>query len=124
MSPNEHKFNIFVISAGGGAGKTRLVDELLVRDGGKTLHRSTSWTSRPQRPGEPDDAYEFVSRTEFEKRVEEDLTRPDEERFFVEFVRFAPDKTQPEVFDYYGTPQPDPPPGKDLIMVIELEGAA
>ncbi len=98
-------FLIIVVSGAGGAGKSTLVDELLKRD--TSLWRSTSWTSREQRSNEPDDAYIFVSRDEFEAERERGG--------FIEWVEF--------VDNYYATPWPQPPAGKDAILVIELKGA-
>jgi guanylate kinase len=98
-------FHIFVVSGAGGAGKSTIVDELLKRD--SSLWRSTSWTSRSRRDNEPEDAYVFVSREEFE--AERDRGG------FIEWVEF--------VDNYYATPWPNPPQGKDAVLVIELEGA-
>lgn len=58
---------IIVVSGPGGAGKGTLVDVLLERD--TALWLSRSWTTRAQREGEPDDAYVFVSRDQFHRRI-------------------------------------------------------
>jgi guanylate kinase len=68
---------------------------------------SRSWTTRPQRPGEPDDAYTFVDRSVFERRIAEGG--------FLEYAEY--------LGNLYGTPLEPPPPGCDLVLVIEVQGA-
>jgi guanylate kinase len=72
-----------------------------------TLCVSRSWTTRRQRPGEPDDAYTFVDRERFEKRIAEGG--------FLEHAEY--------LGHLYGTPREAPPPGCDLVLVIEVQGA-
>jgi guanylate kinase len=97
---------IVVIAGPGGVGKGTVVSRLLERH--PNLWLSRSWTTRPRRPGEPDDAYAFVTRRAFEERIEDGG--------FVEWTEF------PGTGHLYGTPSVDDLDGRDVILEIELDG--
>jgi guanylate kinase len=97
-----------VISGASGAGKGTIVSKVmkLAETAGERKVLSRSWTTRPQRPGEPDEAYYFVTREEFEQNVASGG--------FLEFAEFNG--------NYYGTPRPNENSGQ-LIAEIETQGA-
>ena len=110
MKLNE-KGLLIVLSGPSGVGKGT-VRKALFNMPCHNLDYSVSMTTRPMRPGEVDGKdYYFVSRDEFEKRIEEGK--------FLEHAEF--------VGNYYGTPldkvEEKLSSGKEVVLEIEVQGA-
>ena len=102
---------LIVISAPSGSGKGSVINGLLKNDN-KNRWLSVSTTSRQIRANDiPGETYNFVTKEEFEKLIEED--------YFIEYTNY--------VGNYYGTPKQyikdKLNEGIDVILEIEIEGA-
>lgn len=111
MIKRKNTGQLIIISAPSGAGKGSVISGLLERNK-KNLWLSVSTTSRQPRSNDiPGVTYNFVSKDEFEKLIEED--------YFLEYTNY--------VGNYYGTPKQaikeKLDQGIDVILEIEIEGA-
>ncbi|MDN0077384.1 guanylate kinase [Crenobacter sp. SG2303] len=102
--------NIFIVTAPSGAGKTTLVAALLAAE--RAVQHSVSYTTRAPREGEVEGRhYHFVTREDFEARIERG-----------EFLEYA------EVYgNYYGTSatwiRERLAEGRDILLEIDWQGA-
>ncbi len=105
----KHRPLLLVITAPSGTGKTTVIRSLLKRD--PHLAYSVSATTRPRRKGEVSGrSYLFMSRQEFEQKIQEG--------YFLEWA---------EVYGhYYGTPLPpiekNLQKGKDIVLDLDVQG--
>ncbi|MHB8380243.1 MAG: guanylate kinase [Acidimicrobiales bacterium] len=97
---------VVVLIGPGGVGKGTLAKRLVDQD--RRLWLSRSWTTREQRPSERGDEYYFVDRPTFERAVEDGS--------FLEWAEFHG--------HLYGTPLANPTDDTDVLLEIEIQGAA
>ena len=102
--------SLIVMSGPSGCGKGTVIQEFLKKH--KDAWLSISCTSRDPRPGDvPNETYYFISRDEFEEKIEKD-----------EFLEYAEYNG-----NYYGTPkehiEEKLAKGIDVILEIEVQGA-
>ena len=96
---------LVVISGPSGAGKTSVCRALKQLPG---VEFSVSATTRAPRTGEQAGVdYHFLPREEFERRAQQGD--------FLEWASYNG--------NFYGTPNPEPPAGRDIVLEIEVDGA-
>ncbi len=108
---NDKSGLLLVISGPAGSGKGTVIKELMKKD--KSFVYSVSATTRAPRPGEVNGVnYHFISREDFESRIERGG--------MLEYTEYCG--------NYYGTPRKEAEEvlalGKNLILEIEVEGAS
>ena len=101
---------LIVLSGPSGCGKNTVCNA--IKKENKNIWEYISMTSRDRRPGEKNNEdYYFVTKEEFEEKIKENK--------MLEYASFAG--------NYYGTPkdavQQKLDEGKDVILVIEIQGA-
>lgn len=106
-----NKGTLLVLSGSSGVGKSTIIAQVLKQR--KELYFSVSCTTRAPRPGEVDGVnYYFISREEFQKRIERGE--------FLEYAEY--------VGNYYGTSmtviREKLEKGVDVLLDIEVQGAA
>lgn len=94
-----------MIAGPGGVGKDTISEALCAEDDRFVLSRS--WTTRARRAGDGPNAYTFVDRDEFERRIAAGG--------FLEWAEYHG--------NLYGTPRPDPDDPRHLVLNIEIQGA-
>ena len=112
MIKSKNTGQIIVISAPSGAGKGTIIKKLL-ENNSKDRWLSVSATSRKPRTGEKEGVnYYFITEDEFKNKIKEE--------YFLEYTNYAG--------NYYGTPKKyikeKLDKGKDVILIIEIEGAS
>lgn len=95
-----------VLIGPGGVGKGTLARRIAERDPRVWLSRS--WTTRAPRASEDGSEYHFVTPDEFRRAVADGR--------FVEWAEFQG--------SLYGTPVPEPGEARDVLLEIEVQGAA
>lgn len=103
--PADSTGQIVVLFGPSGVGKSTIANELTEQC--PDLWLSRSWTTRQRRSQESPQSYKFVSEAEF-------LAHRDADGF-LEWDEF--------LGNYYGTPMPQAPAGKDVLLEITLHGA-
>lgn len=105
-------YSLFIVTGLSGAGKTSLMDELLLRHSEElNMKQVVSYTTRPRREHETDgEAYKFISEEEFEEL--------NNENFFLNTLHYNG--------NYYGTPKTVRTVlenESNLMIVTDLTGA-